>query len=234
MHSTPLDTAAVALRPLLGRRIGILAVADVAQNAKHVDRRVVVERHRVVIAALEWIDLRKAAVRELRREEIVDSAQDRALVPLIALARCSTRERKRISSVVGAVVDRRDPLPVGALGEVALTRSPRVLREVDVLRPAAVRRLKAQNDIGQAAAPNRSRTMPASSTPERRSRARTARVSSTTDAPMRALAPSPWNLSTCSCADRSRYANHSPRRRARASFAIRSRVNSGIESCAGR
>ena len=74
MHSTPLDTARQSLAAARPSAYAIFAVADIAQNAKHVDRGVVVERRRVMIAALERIDLREAAVRHLRCEQIVDSA----------------------------------------------------------------------------------------------------------------------------------------------------------------
>jgi len=125
---------------------------DVAQDAHDVDRRIVVERRRVVISALERVDLRPTAVRELRMVEIVERAHERGAGRRISPGRGVVGEREEPQLRRGRlVVDRRDVLPVLVLGEEALSGHARVPSEVDVLRPATRWSLERENDVGHPA-----------------------------------------------------------------------------------
>src|SRR6185437_7298286 len=119
----------------------ILARTDTAQHDECVHHRVVVEGGRVVVAPFQRIDLGQAPVRILHREQEVDAATNRLLVARIAMQRILPREKVDLRRRL-IIVDGRDPLPIRALGEIAFARLARVLREVDVLRPTAVRRLE--------------------------------------------------------------------------------------------
>lgn len=71
------------LRPLLQRGIGesevVVALREVVEDLQDVDHGVVIERDGLVVAALDGVVLRPAAVRILRGENVVEPLRQRGL-----------------------------------------------------------------------------------------------------------------------------------------------------------
>jgi hypothetical protein len=142
------DAIDAACEPRMRRRssLGIeeRGVFRRVKEPEHVHDRVVVEGRGVVIAALQREDLRPAAVRHLRGEQVVDATAERAAPALVVQSRVRGGEEPELCDR-RVVVERRDVLPPIGLGEVALAGPARPLRVVHVLRPAAARRLEGEH-----------------------------------------------------------------------------------------
>src|ERR1019366_635627 len=143
----------------------IFSVRDLLQQLQRESNRAIVKRDGVVVATLQRPDLRPAAVGELRRQQILQAAQNRRAVSLPVVRRRGNHGEEAQFGGGGIVVQRPYVVPLGVgrrieiarrqmgrkiVGGKALTPSARVIGQVEVLAPAAGRSLERDNDVGDA------------------------------------------------------------------------------------
>lgn len=140
-------------RPLLQRGIGegevVVALGEVVEDLQDVHHGIVIERDGLVVAALDGVILRPAAVRILRGENVVEALHQRGLDVLALRGGEDTGEELDVLGG-GAVVKGAAVVP-----GVAFLRGPvraglaRAFRVIDRLGPTAGGCLVADDDFGE-------------------------------------------------------------------------------------